>query len=225
MEKVRVLDAIAVPLLMANVNTDVIIRIERMSLYPRGELGPWALETLRLDAEGRERPDCILNQAPFRDARILLAGANFGCGSSREMAVWALQERGDACIIAPSFGDIFFNNCLQNGVLAIRLPAAQIEGMVVAQLRALFRTQEVIVGTWMAARGEDSDVTEAAAREALLHLDPLWDELFPAEQARIVRLLVERVEISPTGADIKLRLDGLASLMRDLRSSPVRQAA
>jgi len=124
MEKLTVLTGVAAPLLVPNVNTDVIIRIERMSKHRRGELGPWALETLRLDADGRERPDFVLNQPQFRDARILLAGANFGCGSSREMAVWALQERG---LIAPSFGDIFFNNCLQNGVLAIRLPAATVE--------------------------------------------------------------------------------------------------
>ena len=73
------------------------------------------------------------------------------------------------------------------------------------------------MGTWRAARDGADDVTEAETREALERLDPLWDELFPAEQARIVRLLVERVEISPTGADIRLRLEGLASLMRDLR--------
>ena len=97
-----------------------------------------------------------------------------------------------------------------------RLPAAQIEGMVVAQLRALFRSPEVIVGTWMAARGEDSDVTEAAAREALLHLDPLWDELFPAEQAEIVRALVERVDVGVDGAEIRLRVDGVSGLVRSL---------
>ena len=97
-----------------------------------------------------------------------------------------------------------------------RLPAAQIEGVVVAQLRALFRSPEVIVGTWMAARGEDSDVTEAAAREALLQLDPLWDELFPAEQAEIVRALVERVDVGVDGAEIRLRVDGVSGLVRSL---------
>jgi 3-isopropylmalate/(R)-2-methylmalate dehydratase small subunit len=135
MEKLTVLTGIAAPLLVPNINTDVIIRIERMSKHPKGKLGPWALEVLRLDADGRERPEFILNQAPFRDARILLAGANFGCGSSREMAVWALQERGFACIIAPSFGDIFFGNCLQNGVLAIQLPAATVGRIAARALR------------------------------------------------------------------------------------------
>jgi len=106
MQKLTVLTGIAAPLLIPNINTDVIIRIERMSKLPRGQLGPWALEALRFDGEGRERPDFILNQPPYRDAKILLAGPNFACGSSREMAVWALQDRGIACVIAPSFGDI-----------------------------------------------------------------------------------------------------------------------
>ena len=135
MEKFTVLTAVAAPMLIPNVNTDAIIRIERMSALPKGQLGPWALEMLRFDAQGRERPEFILNRAPFRNARILLAGPNFGCGSSREMAVWALQEHGYACIVAPSFGDIFFSNCLQNGVLAIRLPAAAIEGLAALVLQ------------------------------------------------------------------------------------------
>lgn len=128
MEKFTVLQGIAAPLLVANIDTDVIIRIERMSNLARGELGPWAFEALRWTSDGTENPEFILNQEPFRAASILLAGANFGCGSSREMAVWALQEHGIRCIIAPSFGDIFFSNCLQNGVLAIRLAAAAIDG-------------------------------------------------------------------------------------------------
>ena len=97
-----------------------------------------------------------------------------------------------------------------------RLPAAEIEAAVVDQVRALLRQPEVVVGTWLAARAEAPDLTEAETREALERLDPLWDELFPAEQARIVRLLVERVDISATGADIRLRTAGLAGLVRDL---------
>ena len=84
------------------------------------------------------------------------------------------------------------------------------------QIRALLRQPEIIVGTWRAARAEAPDLSEAETREALERLDPLWAELFPAEQARIVRLLVERVEVGPTGADIRLRVAGLASLVRDL---------
>lgn len=97
-----------------------------------------------------------------------------------------------------------------------RLSAAEIEAAVVGQVRALLRQPEVVVGTWLAARIKAPDLTEAGSRAALERLDPLWDELFPAEQARIVRALVERVEIGPAGADIQLRAAGLAGLVRDL---------
>ena len=101
-----------------------------------------------------------------------------------------------------------------------RVSAAEIEATVVDQVRALLRQPEIIVGTWVAARTELPGLTEEEVREALGNLDPLWDELFPAEQARIVRLLVARVEIGPEGADIQLRVEGLASLVRDLGRAP-----
>ena len=97
-----------------------------------------------------------------------------------------------------------------------RLPAAEIEGAVVGQLRGLLRAPEVIVGTWRSARPEIDGLSEAEVREALEGLDPLWDELFPAEQARIVQLLVERIDVGNDGVDIRLRVDGLARLVRDL---------
>ena len=97
-----------------------------------------------------------------------------------------------------------------------RIPAAEIERAVVEQLRNLLRAPEIIVGTWRAARHSMGDLNEADVREALERLDPIWDELFPAEQARIVQLLVERVDISPDGADIKLRTEGLTHLVADL---------
>ena len=97
-----------------------------------------------------------------------------------------------------------------------RVSAAEIEAVVVDQVRALLRQPEIVVGTWLAARAEEPGLTEAETRDALERLDPLWDELFPAEQARIVRLLVERVDIGPGGADIRLRVHGLSSLVRDL---------
>ncbi|GGJ45082.1 recombinase family protein [Neoroseomonas lacus] len=99
-----------------------------------------------------------------------------------------------------------------------RVSAAQIEGAVISQIRALLRQPEVVVGTWLAARKEAPDLTEREVRDALHRLDPLWDELFPAEQARIVRALVERVVLGPAGADIRLRVEGLAGLVRDLGS-------
>ncbi len=106
-----------------------------------------------------------------------------------------------------------------------RVSAAEIETVVIDQVRALLRQPEVIVGTWLAARAEAPDLTEMEVREALHELDPLWDELFPAERARIVRLLVERVEIGPEGADIRLRVAGLASLVRDLGAGHMQVAA
>jgi len=97
-----------------------------------------------------------------------------------------------------------------------RIPAAEIETAVVDQVRALLRQPEVVVGTWRAARADAGDLTEAETRAALERLDPLWDELFPAEQARIVQSLVERVDIGVDGATVRLRMDGLAGLARDL---------
>jgi DNA invertase Pin-like site-specific DNA recombinase len=94
--------------------------------------------------------------------------------------------------------------------------AAEVETAVVNQVRTLLRQPEIVVGTWLAARTEAPDLTEQETREALENLDPLWEELFPAEQARIIHLLVERVEIGPAGADIRLRVEGLTSLVRDL---------
>ncbi|MEO3475489.1 recombinase family protein [Roseomonas sp. CAU 1739] len=97
-----------------------------------------------------------------------------------------------------------------------RVSAAQIEGAVISQVRALLRQPEIVIGTWLAARREAPDLTEREVQDALHRLDPLWEELFPAEQARIVRALVERVVVGPTGADIRLRVEGLAGLVRDL---------
>ncbi|GLC97240.1 MULTISPECIES: 3-isopropylmalate dehydratase small subunit [Cupriavidus] len=112
----------AIPLMLDNIDTDTIIRIERLSTAGRGQLGAYAMEMLRLRADGSEAPDCVLNLPPFRGAPILLAGRNFGCGSSREGAVWALADSGVRCVIAESFGDIFHANCFQNGLLPIVLP-------------------------------------------------------------------------------------------------------
>lgn len=117
----------AAPLLMANVDTDVIIRIERLAGVPRAELGRYAFEALRYRADGGDDAEFVLNAPAFRGAPILLAGPNFGCGSSREAAVWALMGVGIRCVIAPSFGDIFYSNCVQNGVLPIALHEAGVK--------------------------------------------------------------------------------------------------
>ncbi|SOY45494.1 3-isopropylmalate isomerase subunit [Cupriavidus taiwanensis] len=119
----------AIPLLRENVDTDVIIRIERLTEQPPGALGHYAFEALRYRPDGTEDPGCILNDPVFRGAPVLLAGRNFGCGSSREGAVVALKGMGVRCVIAPSYGDIFYNNCFQNGLLPVALPPEKIEAL------------------------------------------------------------------------------------------------
>ncbi len=106
-----------------------------------------------------------------------------------------------------------------------RVPAGEIEAAVIDQLRAVFRQPEIVAGTWKAAKGEDDEITETDAREALTQLDPLWDELFPAEQARIVALLVERIDIGAEGLNVRLRMDGLVELARELITSTEETAA
>ena len=126
MKKFDVLESPAAPFPYANVDTDRIIRIERCARVARKDLGDWVFETERLNPDGSPNPGFVLHRPAFRGAQILVAEDNFGCGSSREMAVWALVGIGIRCVIAPSFGEIFFNNCFQNGVLPIRLPAGTV---------------------------------------------------------------------------------------------------
>jgi 3-isopropylmalate/(R)-2-methylmalate dehydratase small subunit len=114
------LTAVAAPIMRSNIDTDVIIRIERLvGNSVRGTLGKWAFGSLRYQPDGSENPAFILNREPYRQAEILVTGPNFGCGSSREGAVWALQELGVRAIVGSGFGDIFFANCFQNGILPI----------------------------------------------------------------------------------------------------------
>jgi len=119
--------AVAAPLPLANVDTDMIIPARFMKLLTRDGLGAHLFEELRFGADGRERADFILNRTGCREAQILIADRNFGCGSSREHAVWALGGFGIRCVIAPSFGDIFAGNARKNGLLLIRLPEAACE--------------------------------------------------------------------------------------------------
>ena len=101
-----------------------------------------------------------------------------------------------------------------------RVSAGEIEAAVIDQLRAVFRQPEIVAGTWKAARSQDGEITEAAARDALTRLDPLWDELFPAEQARIAALLVERIDIGTDGLNVRLRMDGLIGLAQEMMADP-----
>ncbi len=122
MEPFTVLTAIAAPLRQANVDTDKIIPSRFLKTIGRSGLGKNAFDALRYHADGSEKPDFVLNREPYRAAQILVTYENFGCGSSREHAPWALLDFGIRCVIAPSFADIFHNNCFKNGILPIRLP-------------------------------------------------------------------------------------------------------
>ena len=135
MEKFTVLNATAAPLMRPNIDTDSIIRVERMVGLSTDQLGPWALEMMRYRPDGSEDPDFVLNREPWRHAKIIVADRNFACGSSRENAVTVMVDNGFRAFIAPSFGDIFFTNCFQNGVLPIRLPAERVDALRAA-LRA-----------------------------------------------------------------------------------------
>ncbi|MDP9649929.1 MULTISPECIES: 3-isopropylmalate dehydratase small subunit [Paraburkholderia] len=122
MERFQTVSGPAAPLLRRDVDTDIIIRIERLTGLPKDQLGQYAFEVWR-------GPDFVLDREPFVGAPILIAGANFGCGSSREAAVWALQGLGLRVVIAPSFGEIFMSNCFQNGVLPVALPEQQVANL------------------------------------------------------------------------------------------------
>jgi 3-isopropylmalate/(R)-2-methylmalate dehydratase small subunit len=127
-EPLTKLAAAAAPIMRVNIDTDVIIRINRMTGNAiRGTLGKWAFEALRYLPDGTENPGFLLNREPYRNAKILVTGPNFGCGSSREAAVWALQEFGIHAIIGSSFGDIFFANCFQNGILPVVLDKESVD--------------------------------------------------------------------------------------------------
>jgi 3-isopropylmalate/(R)-2-methylmalate dehydratase small subunit len=125
----------AAPLLRANIDTDAIIRVERLVGTARESMGSYAFEIWRRRPDGTEDPDFVLNRKEFRGAPILLAGPNFGCGSSREGAVWALAGIGVRAVVAPSFSDIFRDNALQNGLLPVELDEAAVRA-IAAQVEA-----------------------------------------------------------------------------------------
>jgi 3-isopropylmalate/(R)-2-methylmalate dehydratase small subunit len=124
MEKFTRLTGVAAPLPMVNVDTDMVIPKDYLKVTERTGLGKHLFAEMRFNADGSERPDFVLNRPAWRQAQILVAFENFGCGSSREHAPWALRDFGIRCVIAPSFADIFFNNCFKNGILPLVLPKA-----------------------------------------------------------------------------------------------------
>ena len=124
MDPFTTLTAIAAPMPMQNIDTDKVIPARFLKTIKRSGLGVHLFDSLRYDKDGKERPEFVLNQEPYRKAQVIIAHENFGCGSSREHAPWALLDFGIRCIIAPDFADIFFNNSFKNGILPIRLPRA-----------------------------------------------------------------------------------------------------
>jgi 3-isopropylmalate/(R)-2-methylmalate dehydratase small subunit len=127
MEKFEKITGIAAPLPQINVDTDMIIPKQFLKTIKRSGLGVNLFDEMRYDDDGNEIPDFVLNKPQYREAQILVAGDNFGCGSSREHAPWAIADFGIRCIIAPSYADIFYNNCFKNGILPIALPQEQVE--------------------------------------------------------------------------------------------------
>jgi len=172
MKPFTTLTGVAAPIDLPNIDTDRIIpaRFLRHAQDAQG-YERFFFHDVRFNADGSEKPEFILNQAPYRGAKILVTAANFGCGSSREAAVWAHAAYGMRCVIGPSFGDIFFNNCSKNGFLAVVLPAAtcaamrgQLQARPGATLTIDLETQQVIDAEGV-AHGFDID---AFKKHALL---------------------------------------------------------
>src|SRR5215831_2775339 len=130
MQKFTTLRGVAAPMPMINIDTDAIIPKQFLKTIKRTGLGRNLFDELRYDTQCKEKPDFVLNQPAYRKAQILVAGENFGCGSSREHAPWALLDFGIRCIIAPSFADIFYNNCFKNGILPIALPQSEVDKLM-----------------------------------------------------------------------------------------------
>ena len=130
MEKFTKLEGVAAPLKIINVDTDMIIPKQYLKTIKRTGLGKGLFSEQRYKDDGSENPDFVLNKPAYRQAKILVAGDNFGCGSSREHAPWALQDFGIRCVISTSFGDIFYNNCFKNGILPIKMPKEIIEKLM-----------------------------------------------------------------------------------------------
>ncbi len=127
MDKFETFSGIAAPMPLVNIDTDMIIPKQFLKTIKRSGLGVHAFDEMRYDDAGNEIPDFVLNQAAYREASILIAGDNFGCGSSREHAPWALSDFGIKVVVSTSFADIFFNNCFKNGMLPIVLPQEQVD--------------------------------------------------------------------------------------------------
>jgi 3-isopropylmalate/(R)-2-methylmalate dehydratase small subunit len=171
MEKFVRLTGVAAPLPMANVDTDMVIPKDHLKVTDRTGLGRHLFAELRYDANGQERDDFVLNQPAYRAAEIIVALDNFGCGSSREHAAWALRDFGIRCVIAPSFADIFFNNCFKNGILPVALPKAVCLELIADAERGANATMTIDLETQELVRSDGERIAfeiEPFRRERLL---------------------------------------------------------
>ena len=163
MEKFTTLTGVAAPLNMVNVDTDMIIPKQYLKTIKRTGLKEGLFSELRWEADGTPK-DFVLDQAPYREAKILIAGDNFGCGSSREHAPWALLDFGIRCVIAPSFADIFYNNCFKNGILPIKLPQEQVDQLMEDAAKGANATMTVDL--------EAQEITRPDGEKIAFEIDP-----------------------------------------------------
>ena len=192
MEPFTKLTAIAAPLPMMNVDTDKIIPAKWLKTIQRTGLGGALFEAMRYLEDGSEHPEFVLNREPWRNAQILIAGDNFGCGSSREHAPWALLDFGIRCVIAPSFADIFYNNCFKNGILPIVLSKDEVDLLI---HEAETRDRPHLHGRSGTASDPPADGQRA---------DPVRRRSHPSAQAA-ARPRRHRPDAAARGADRRLR--------------------
>ncbi|HIO38968.1 MAG TPA: 3-isopropylmalate dehydratase small subunit [Rhodospirillales bacterium] len=159
MQKFDKLTAVVAPLPIINVDTDMIIPARFLKTIKRTGLGKSLFYTLRFDENGNEREDFVLNKTAYKNAEILVAGDNFGCGSSREHAPWALEDFGIRCVISSSFADIFYNNSFKNGILLIKLPQEDVDKLMEGAERGSNSTITVDLDA-QKVTGPDGDVIE-----------------------------------------------------------------
>ncbi|WP_339818806.1 3-isopropylmalate dehydratase small subunit [uncultured Paracoccus sp.] len=164
MDKFTTLTGIAAPMPLVNIDTDMIIPKQFLKTIKRSGLGVNLFDEMRYDRDGNEIPDFVLNRPAYRDAQILIAGDNFGCGSSREHAPWALLDFGIRCVVSTSFADIFFNNCFKNGILPVVLPQDAVD--------ALMRDAEKGANARITVDLDAQTVTSADGTEYGFDIDP-----------------------------------------------------
>ncbi|KFI28921.1 3-isopropylmalate dehydratase small subunit [Paenirhodobacter enshiensis] len=164
MEKFTTLTGVAAPMPLVNIDTDMIIPKQFLKTIKRSGLGVHAFDEMRYDETGAENPDFVLNKPQYRNAQIIVAGDNFGCGSSREHAPWALADFGIRAVVSTSFADIFYNNCFKNGMLPIRLPQEQVD--------LLMRDSERGANARMTIDLEAQEITTSDGEKIHFDIDP-----------------------------------------------------